>query len=159
MSGKCHLYLDLILFHWGKVNFLCIHCTSEVRISFLTSTSTPQNASTNCLLLPYRCFWGMTSYSWFKGKTWKIFAWERGEPHALSPTWLVMASYWFTGHVYHNLSFQWFCFYPKILLHDSLIFSNPSDFFFPLIRGYFSGFSPTLALFLVWMYSYICLSV
>lgn len=57
--------------------------------------------------------------------------------------------------IFHSKGFvvtQKFCY---MILSSSPTLQN----FLPLIRGYFSGFSPTLALFLVWMYSYICLSV
>lgn len=79
---------------------------------------------------------------------------ERGALHIV--TYFMMAS-WFSGHVYHNHSYpsgfvvtEQFCY---LILSSSPILQN----FFLLIHGYFSGFSPILALLLVWKYSYIWL--
>ena len=88
-------------------------------LSLLASTSTPENASTNCLLLPYDAF---------KAKHERFL---NGREGSLTYYHLLGDGifHWFSGHAYHNLSF---CSGFVVLNNSAIWFSLLLHFrFFP----------------------------
>lgn len=150
ISGHCHLYLNSMAFHWKEVNFLCICCTSDVRISCFATF----HFHTEKIEIPNACFCLQLSIYY---ACWLILALKRKHERFLSETegsltyiHLLGNSvfHWFSKHVYHTLSFpSWFCYYWPIYY---LFLPSPTlHIFLLLISGYFPVFIPTLALLLI----------